>query len=122
MKILDYNNTAINLTYLLYLKVEINKENPKKSYIKIFLNESVTMNDILIQYEDLISDEKFESMKPKVFDIKPFEPERLLELIYYWIVVFVTDEDKDKESNITYFNIKNALEELILKSFKKQGV
>jgi hypothetical protein len=80
------------------------------------------MNDILIQYEDLISDEKFESMKPKVFDIKPFEPERLLELIYYWIVVFVTDEDKDKKSNITYFNIKNALEELILKSFKKQGV
>ena len=34
MKILDYNNTAINLTYLLYLKVEINKENPKKKLHK----------------------------------------------------------------------------------------
>jgi hypothetical protein len=120
MKILDYNNTAINLSYLLYVKLEINKENPKKSYITLILNEVVTINNILIQYEDLISDERLESLKNKVYEIKTFEPERLLDLIYYWIIVFVTAEYEDEDKK-TYLNIKDALEELIVKSFKRQG-
>jgi hypothetical protein len=117
MKILDYNNTAINLAYLLYLKVEINKENPKKSYIVIVLNEVITNNNIIIQYEDLISDETFESMKNKVYKIEDFEPELFIKTIYHWIVFFVNNETEDRK---TYMNIKSKVDDLISKSYEKQ--
>ncbi len=116
MKILDYNKTAINLSYLLYLKLEINKENPKKSYITLILNEVVTVNNIIIKYEDLISDERFENMKNKVLNIKVFEPERLLELIYWWITFFMSNENEDKKN---YMNITEKLDDLIYESSKK---
>ncbi len=116
MKILDYNNTTINLSYLLYLKLEIDKENPKKSYITITLNDTTTTNNILIKYEDLISDERLESMKPKVLNIKVFEPERLLELIYWWITFFMSDETEERK---TYMNMTERLDDLIHESSKK---
>lgn len=117
MKILIFKNTAINLAHLLCLKLEINKENPKKSYITITLNGVVKISNIIIEYEDLISDEDFEIIKAKAYDIEVFEPKRVLDLIYHYIITYITNEIEFKKP---YLNIKTIVSGLINKSFENQ--
>ncbi len=107
---------SINLNYLLYLKFDIDKENPKKSYITLALNDIITTNNIVIKYEDLISDELFDSLKLKVFDIKEFEPENLIETIFLTINWFLTDELDEKK----LFNVDKRIEGLVEQSKKRK--